>query len=72
MELYYNLYSPFHLGLSVLGTLVTIMASPHYCLSVLACFMMIFLARWQRWFAIAYLWFCLPCPFARLSFKRGY
>src|SRR6218665_1035303 len=30
-------------------------------------FMMGFLARRQRWFAIASLWFCLPCPFVHLS-----
>jgi len=36
------------------------------------CFLMVFQARWQRWFAIAFPWFCLPCPFVHLSFKRGY
>ena len=32
-------------------------------------FMMVFLACWQGWFAIAFPWFCLPCPFVLLPNK---
>jgi len=32
---------------------------------------MVFLVRWQRWFAITFPWFCLPCPFVRLSIGEG-
>jgi len=32
----------------------------------------VLLARRQGWFAIAFPWFCLPCPYVRLPSGEGY
>ena len=60
-----------YLVLSALWALTTIWTSLLQCLDISAWFMMVFLAHWQGWFAIAFPCFFLPCAFVRLSNGKG-